>query len=90
MVRPAGDLDIAQGPAVHDELLALHNQGVATVTLDLGEVTFLDSFGISVIVAAHTRFTEDGARLVVVVPPSLQPVFDMAGLGQVLDLHPPA
>jgi len=89
VVRPAGDLDIAQGPAVHDELLALHNQGVAAVTLDLGEVTFLDSFGISVIVAAHTRFTEDGARLVVVVPPSLQPVFDMAGLGQVLDLRPP-
>lgn len=90
VVRAEGELDAGRAPQVRDELHQLHLQGVDRVTLDLSPVTFIDSYGLSVILAAHARFAEDGARFRVLVPPVLQPTFDLAGLGDVLDLHPTA
>jgi anti-anti-sigma factor len=87
VVAPAGELDAQQAPQVRDDLQRLRHQGAVRVTLDLSGVTFIDSFGISVILAAHARFAEEGARLDVVVPAILQPTFDLAGLGPVLHLH---
>jgi anti-anti-sigma factor len=87
VVAPVGELDAQQAPQVRDDLQRLRHQGAVRATLDLSAVTFIDSFGISVILAAHARFAEDGARLDVVVPAILQPTFDLAGLGPVLHLH---
>jgi anti-anti-sigma factor len=90
VVRPAGELDAREAPPLRDELQRLCLAGASRATLDLSDVTFIDSFGISVILTAHARFAEDGARLEVVVPPTLQPTFDLAGLDTVLHLRTPA
>ena len=90
VVQADGELDAGRAPQVREELHQLHLHGVDRVTLDLGAVTFIDSYGLSVILAAHARFAEDGARFRMLVPPVLQPTFDLAGLGDVLDLHPTA
>lgn len=86
VVAPVGELDAELAPQVRDDLQRLRHQGAAQATLDLSAVTFIDSFGISVVLAAHARFAEDGARLDVVVPAVLQSTFDVAGLGSVLHL----
>jgi anti-anti-sigma factor len=87
VVRPAGELDARGAPHLRDELQRLRLGGAGRATLDLTDVTFIDSFGISVVLTAHARFAEDGARLEVVVPPRLQPTFDLAGLESVLHLR---
>jgi len=90
VVRAAGELDARGAPPLRDELQRLRLAGANRATLDLTDVTFIDSFGISVILTAHARFSEEGARLEVVVPPRLQPTFDLAGLEAVLHLRTPA
>jgi anti-anti-sigma factor len=87
VVRPAGEMDARDAPQMRDDLQRLRLAGVARATLDLSDVTFIDSFGLSVILTAHARFAEDGARLDVLVPPILQPTFDLAGLETVLHLR---
>jgi anti-anti-sigma factor len=88
VVRPSGDLDARGAPPVRDDLQRLRLAGAGRATLDLSDVTFIDSFGISVILTAHARFSEDGARLDVLVPPKLRPTFDLAGLETVLHMRP--
>jgi anti-anti-sigma factor len=90
VVRAAGELDARGAPPLRDELQRLRLAGAGRATLDLTDVTFIDSFGLSVILTAHARFSEEGARLEVVVPPRLQPTFDLAGLEAVLHLRTPA
>src|SRR3954465_610989 len=46
VVAMGGELDLAAAPALQRELLALVDRPVPALTLDLGEVTFLDSSGL--------------------------------------------
>jgi anti-anti-sigma factor len=85
-VRPAGELDLQTAPEVRDLVQAARGEGTSQVVLDLGAVTFIDSVGLSMIVAAHQRLDEDGVAMQVVVPPMLQRLFDISGLDQLLDV----
>jgi anti-anti-sigma factor len=88
IVRPAGELDLATAPEVRELLLAVRNERTGRIQLDLGNVTFIDSVGLSMIVSAHQRLHEDGVGLEVVVPPMLRRLFDISGLGELLDVVP--
>jgi stage II sporulation protein AA (anti-sigma F factor antagonist) len=81
------DLDIATAPALRDTLADLLHSGVTDVRLDLREVTFVDSVGMSVIVAAHQRCREQGGSLVLRVNPKLARTLQVMGLDDVLDVQ---
>ena len=57
-----GEVDLDTAPAVRDELLRQLHQG-ATVHLDLGDVTFMDSSGLHVLLATTRRASLVGAEL---------------------------
>jgi len=59
VVTARGELDLA----VRDELRALLAPLTGVVTLDLAEVTFLDSSTIGVLVGVHNRLAADGGAL---------------------------
>ena len=60
-VGVAGEIDLAAGAAVEAAIMAaLADQDVDTVVVDLTEVTFLDSSGISVLLKAR-RAADDRA-----------------------------
>ena len=51
------------------------------VTLDLSDITFIDSSGLRIIVAAHQRFDDAGHRLVLHRPSdAVQRLFGITGL----------
>jgi anti-anti-sigma factor len=53
-----GELDLASAPALEEELDKVLNGGPGVVVLDLRQLEFIDSTGLSVLVKAHQRAQE--------------------------------
>jgi anti-sigma B factor antagonist len=82
VVTANGQLDLA----VTDELRAVLTSLTGVVTIDLSEVTFIDSSTIGVLVGAHNRLTGDGGELRLRHPQEMpRRVFEIVGLGDWID-----
>lgn len=85
VVRVVGEIDLATAPELRDRLAEIPSDAGAVV-IDLSEVTFLDSTGLSVLVASWKRISEGrehGDIRLVVTRPAIQRVLDVTGLAQV-------
>jgi anti-sigma B factor antagonist len=89
-VQVWGEVDLATAPQLQDAILRLSGFEHTKVIVDLAEVTFLDSTGLSVFVRARRRFNDLGAALEITnVPKNISQVFRMAGMTEYLDLPTP-
>jgi anti-sigma B factor antagonist len=90
VVVVTGEIDMATAPMLGRELTSAIESGDGPVVLDLTEVTFLDSSGLRVAIVAHRDLGDRGRRLAVVCDPEghVRRTFALAGLADVLDLHP--
>lgn len=66
VVAVKGELDLASSPSLSEELQRAREAGAALVILDLRELVFMDSTGLSVVVRAHQNAVESGRRFAVV------------------------
>jgi anti-anti-sigma factor len=57
-----GELDLASADRLEDAIREAERGGLRIV-IDLSDLQFIDSTGLSVLVRAHTRSREDGQRL---------------------------
>jgi anti-sigma B factor antagonist len=81
------ELDLATSPALRDHLNALHLAGVRNFVLDTSGVTFVDSVGLSVILALYRRCTQEGGGVTIVSPSSsMKRTLEVAGLYEILDV----
>ncbi len=80
------DVDLATAPALRSILGELRAEGHHRVTVDLSTTAFVDSVGVSVLVAAHTRLHDDGGELRIVIGPRARRLFELTGLDGVLHL----
>jgi anti-sigma B factor antagonist len=79
LVIASGQLDLAVNDALRDVLAGLDG----TVTIDLSEVTFIDSSAIGVLVGAQTRLTDAGGGLRLRNPQDLpRRVLEIVGFGE--------
>lgn len=62
-VSAAGEVDSTSAPVLRQQLDDLLDDDVTELTVDLGQVTFLDSAGLCVLAAAHRRAVRSGATL---------------------------
>jgi len=80
-----GDLDMAarfQAEQALDELLS---KPVEQLVIDLGEVTFLDSTGMGLVLEVHDRARTEGFKLRLLPgPEDVQRVFELAGVADLL------
>jgi anti-sigma B factor antagonist len=65
VVSLRGDLDIATGIGLADWLVGVSG---STVVVDLSELTFMDSSGLSTLLLARTRITEKGDTMLLTRP----------------------
>ena len=85
-----GEIDLSSGPGLLDSVLCAalasnHRQ----VVMDLRDVTFIDSCGLSAIIQTHRRLCDNGSHLVIVRPaPMVRRLIEMTGLDSMLDLRP--
>ncbi|MFF6995358.1 STAS domain-containing protein [Streptomyces sp. NPDC008313] len=87
----AGDLDHATAPQVRDCLERLDLRGGQQLIVDLSGLTFCDSSGITVLIAARNRALGAGGGIALAaVPDRVLRMFRMVGLEQVFATHPTA
>jgi anti-sigma B factor antagonist len=88
VIRVAGEVDLTTAPELRAKLAELPAAG-GTVVIDMSEVTFLDSTGLSVLVASWKRLCEAGEKnsfRLVVNRPAIQRVLDVTGLTQIFEV----
>ena len=85
-VALAGEVDLAAVPTVRDQVDAcLLGAVISDVVIDLSEVTFLDSSGISVLIGCLRQAREAGKALRVInIEGRAKEVLDMTGVTSLL------
>jgi stage II sporulation protein AA (anti-sigma F factor antagonist) len=79
---PVGELDLAVTEVLSDAIAAVE---APALVIDLSGLTFIDSSGLKVLVAAKRRFDQEGGKLRVEgAEGSVRRVFELAGLADVL------
>lgn len=80
----SGEVDIATVEAFLDAAGTCLGSGAATIEIDLGGVTFLDSSGLGALVRLRNESGEAGKSLVLVnVPAAVGRLFEVTGLAEV-------
>jgi anti-sigma B factor antagonist len=84
VVAVSGELDIDTMAELKAALAA--GDGVATTVIDLRGLTFIDSSGVSGVMAAARRARDAGSRLACVPGPlPIQRIFELTGVDTVLE-----
>jgi anti-anti-sigma factor len=84
-IRVAGQIDFTTAPQL---AATLQRSDSTPICLDLTGVTFMDSLGIAVLIAAHRRAVERGAEFTVRNPaPILKKLFEVTNLGEMLTIE---
>jgi anti-sigma B factor antagonist len=79
-----GELDMATASLLRDELVRLTTEGVTLVTLDLANLSFIDSTGLSVLITALKRIRQQGGDITLRSPtPGTRKVLEITGLTEV-------
>ena len=85
VVSPRGELDMATVGAVDAELQRLRGNGVGSIVLDLGGLTFMDSSGLHLLVRWTREASQDGFNFELEPgPPLVQRIFDLAAVNDTL------
>lgn len=88
VVVVAGELDAHTAPELKAVLDPLAQTAECAIVVDLGEVGFIDSTGLGVLVTTLKHVRESQGRLdVVVQTPRVLKVFALTGLDVVIPLH---
>jgi anti-sigma B factor antagonist len=89
IIEVAGELDASSGARLRTLVSEVLESSPPTVVLDLSGLTFVDSVGLSVIVAAHNRCEASGVALELHdVSPACRRVLEITRLTDVLVLRP--
>lgn len=87
IIGVSGELDLASSPALEHELERGAAARAEVVIVDLRNLEFMDSTGLSVLVRAHQRATESGQRFGVVRgPQQVQRLLSLTGVAERLNL----
>ena len=84
-VHVAGEVDMATCPQLRQEIVGQIGRGNINLVVDLGDVDFIDSTGLGVLIGGLKRARGHGGDLRVSgVDERLEKVFELTGLGEIL------
>ncbi|MFD3550318.1 STAS domain-containing protein [Streptomyces sp. NPDC058655] len=93
VVRPSGELDVDQAPALRTALLSAlaHAGGPTEVVVDLSGVEFCDSSGLNVLIRARLVAEESGRGIRLAAPNAqMARLLDVTGVGTTFVVDPDA
>jgi anti-sigma B factor antagonist len=86
-VRLIGELDMSTAPRLREELLRLVSDGATMVTVDLSELAFVDSTGLSVLITGLKRLRQQGGEMALRSPtPGTRRVLEITGLTEIFSI----
>ncbi len=81
VLRVTGEVDVYTAPMLRERIRELAGSGAVHLIADLGQVDFLDSTGLGVLVGGLKRLREEGGSLALVITaPRILRVFQITGL----------
>jgi anti-sigma B factor antagonist len=84
-----GELDVASAAAFLEQLAAVNRSGVADLTVDLSELSYIDPTGLSVLAVEQRRADASGIALHIDSPSDfVRRMLRITGLIDVLDVSP--
>jgi anti-sigma B factor antagonist len=84
-VAVRGEVDVSAVPALTTALDAAIRESEGAFVIDLCDVEFLDSSGLSALLRARALLARDDRQLAVVCPPGpVRRLFDLAGVGELV------
>jgi anti-sigma B factor antagonist len=84
-----GELDVASAGAFIEQLSLVNRSGVAELTVDLSELSYIDPTGLSVLAVEQQRAVASGMSLHIASPSDfVRRMFRITGLLDVLDVSP--
>lgn len=87
MVALSGELDLASSPILEQQLDQVFSSQASLVILDLRQLDFMDSTGLSVLIKANQAAADTGRRLYLVKgPPQVQRLLSLTGVGERLSV----
>jgi anti-sigma B factor antagonist len=87
VIAVSGELDLASSAALEEELTRVIQSSVEIVVVDLRELEFMDSTGLSTLVKAHQRAEEAGQRFALIRgPQQVQRLLSLTGVAERLEL----
>ncbi|MYS10557.1 anti-sigma factor antagonist [Streptomyces sp. SID6041] len=91
VIELAGELDHHTAPQVREAVLSLSLRAGQQLVIDLGALSFCDSTGITVLIAARNHALASGANIALAaVPARVSRILRVVGLEQVFPTHPTA
>ena len=86
-VRLLGELDMSTAPRLGEELTRVTSEGARHVTVDLSDLVFIDSTGLSVLITSLKRLRQDGGDMALRSPSaSTRRVLEITGLTEVFSI----
>ena len=81
VLQVTGEVDVYTAPMLRERIRGIAAKGAVHLIADLGQVDFLDSIGLGVLVGGLKRLREDGGSLALVITtPRLLRIFQITGL----------
>ncbi|MDN3267352.1 STAS domain-containing protein [Streptomyces sp. MA15] len=88
VVVVTGDVDLHTAPVLRAQALTAVSQGAPHLVLDMAQVDFVDSTGLStLIVLMHATQKAGGSLRIASVPDRLVRMVNMTGISELLPLH---
>lgn len=89
LVILAGEIDLSSVGELYEKLAELARDGVCHVALNVAEVTYLDSTGLSLLVSEHKRMDSLNGELIIFSPSEpIRRLFQITGLDSYLNIRP--
>jgi anti-sigma B factor antagonist len=89
VLQVTGEVDVYTAPLLRDQIRELAAKGAVHLIADLGQVDFLDSTGLGVLVGGLKRLREAGGSLALVIStPRILRIFQITGLTKALAAQP--
>jgi anti-sigma B factor antagonist len=83
LIGVSGELDLASSPELERELERGAASDISLLIIDLRNLEFMDSTGLSVLVRAHQKATQSGKRFAIVKgPQQVQRLLSLTGVAE--------
>jgi anti-sigma B factor antagonist len=87
VVTVAGEVDVETSPVLEERLTSVLDQGHSSIRIDLRDVSFLDSTGLSALISCLKRCRAAEGELRLVAPrPNVRKVLEITGLTDVFPI----
>ena len=83
-----GEIDVYTAPRLRQSLVDVVDAGATNLIVDMGQVDFLDSTGLGVLVDGLKRVkAKDGTLAIVATEGKILKIFDITGLNKAFPIH---